>query len=78
MEFEFSHNGTSCTVKMEKSEGAQKATIGGVEIEFAFSRISGNEYSFMFDGRSKTVYLAESNGAVFVHIDGRVSQLDKA
>ncbi len=78
MEYEFSHNGTSCSIKLEKAEGGQKAVTGNTEILFSSSRISANEYSIMFDGESKTVYVAETNGALFVHIDGRVIKLDKA
>lgn len=78
MEFEFSYNGTAYTIRLEKAEGSHKAVIGDTEIPFAPSQISANEYSIMFDGESNIVYIAETNGALFVHIDGRVIKLDKA
>ncbi len=78
MEYEFSHNGSAYSIKLEKAEGGHKAIIGNTEILFSPSQISANEYSIMFDGESKTVYVAETNSALFVHIDGRVIKLDKA
>ena len=78
MEYEFSHNGTSYSIKLEKTDSGHQAVIGDVEIIFESSQISVNEYSIMFDGESKTVYAAESNGVLFVHIDGRVIKLEKA
>ncbi|MEE9554635.1 MAG: biotin/lipoyl-containing protein [candidate division Zixibacteria bacterium] len=78
MEYEFLLNGTAYSIKLEKAKSGHKAVLGKIEIPFASSQISDNEYSIMFDGESKSVYIAETNGALFVHINGRVIRLDKA
>jgi len=79
MDFEFLHNGVSYSIKLEKTDSdGYKAVIGDREIPFNSSRISLNSFSIIFDGESHVVYVAESDGALFVHIDGHVIRLDKS
>lgn len=78
MDFEFSRDGKTYSVRLEKTgSGEYKAFLGDEEIPFTASVISSNSYSMIIDGQSKVIYVAESNSNLFVHLDGQVMKLDK-
>ena len=84
MEYEFGYNGTIHRVEIESRKGAGgkpdgfKAVIGEREYEFEAVPVTPGRFSIVFDGLNVPVYVAESERAVFVHLDGRVFRLDKA
>jgi len=74
MEHEFTYNGETIAIKLEKDG----CVIGERKIPFESSPISPNSFHVIIGGESKVVSVAENNGSVFVHLDGHVIRLEKA
>lgn len=77
MDFEYRYDGELYSVRLENSGRGYLAVIGEKEISFESSQISPNELSLLTGGSCWPVYVAESDKAVFVHIDGQVFRLEK-
>lgn len=83
MEQEFRYHSKNHKVIIEHANsdnpkvGTYKAKVGDSLYELNLARISDNSFSISFDGLSRTVHVAEGEGSIYVHIDGRVVQLDK-
>ncbi len=83
MEFEFSHNGNLRTVNIEtnKREKGEPdgfiVSLGEKEYRFKATCVSPNCLSILSEGKNAIAYVAESENSFYVHIKGRVVELDK-
>jgi biotin carboxyl carrier protein len=83
MEHEFAYNGETHIVNLENANSdsdhaeAYKASFEDKNYKLDMAKVSPNSFSISFDGLSRTVHIADSDDAVYVHIDGRVVKLDK-
>ncbi|MCP4623432.1 MAG: biotin/lipoyl-binding protein [bacterium] len=84
MEQEFRYKGDVHTVKITTENEDQSkaesfsAAIGENKYGFDVARISTNCFSIAFKDINRTVYAAENDEEIFIHLNGRVVQLAKA
>jgi biotin carboxyl carrier protein len=83
MELEFSYKGEIKIVNIENgSEDHLKAEsyTAGVDenkYEFSAAKISANCFSLAFNKKHRIIYAAENDNKIFIHLDGRVIELEK-
>ena len=83
MEQEFSYQDEVHKIKFDADNedclkaDSYKASIGEKEYIFNISKISDNSFSIILDGKSRLVYAAESDDAIFINLDGINIRLDK-
>jgi len=83
MEKEFSYKGDVQIVSIATENNDQSkaesytAAIGDNKFGFDVARISANCFSIAFNDKNRTVYAAENDDEIFIHLDGRVVQLTK-
>ncbi len=78
MDFEYLCDGTSYLIKIDGGRsGEYKAMIEDKEYAFSASNISPNEFSILIGNKNMKVFVAESDDTVFVHIGGKIAQLNK-
>jgi biotin carboxyl carrier protein len=83
MEREFIYRGEKCRVAINPNGQAASddsmftAGVGEQKLDFSLCRISDNCFSLIINGKSRTVYAAENDDNIYVHIKGRVFRFDK-
>ena len=84
MEQEFLYQGEIKIINIETGpENHHKAenyaaAIGENKYELNAIKISGNCFSLAFDKKHRIIYAAENDNKIFIHLDGRVIELEKA
>jgi len=84
MEQEFLYQGKGHIVNIETGSADHHKTesyiavIGGNKYEFNVAQISANCFSLAFDKKHRIIYAAENENKIFIHLDGRVIELEKA
>jgi len=83
MEQEFSYQGEIKVVNIETGTGdshkaeSYVAAIDGNKYEFNAAKISANCFSLAFAKMHRIIYAAENDKKIFIHLEGRVIELEK-
>jgi len=83
MEQEYTYHGEKYSVAINpngqaaSNEGMFIAGVGEQKLNFSLCRVSENCFSLIIDGKSRTVYAAENEDNIYVHIHGRVFRFEK-
>jgi len=70
MEFEFLVDREPCRISLEKKNGRLVFRVGEASFEADVQIISANAMSFLIEGRSHLIYIAEDGGKVYLSLDG--------
>jgi biotin carboxyl carrier protein len=70
MEFEFLVNRQPCRISLEKKNGRLLFRVGEASFEADVQFVSANTVSFLLEGRSHLIYIAEDRDKIYISLAG--------
>lgn len=76
MNYEYRIDDETYSISLDKSENGYKLTVGDQSLSLAVERVDQNTFKLTTDGKHKILHVAQTNGKVYVQLDGRVHVLE--
>jgi biotin carboxyl carrier protein len=74
--YEYSKNGNIVEVEIEGKDGQYRVVVGDREIAIDAWKLSDHLLNISANGKQKRVFVAESGGKTYVHLDGKIFAFD--